>query len=112
MKVEQIIQLNCLIEGNRKIIQKELRKIKPLTNIPEDEIPLVLIEKVLLILSQKYQLEVWELTPDTGSSAKGIIWRASVVNKIALEEKIVIHGLHLYEVLAKSVLYIYNKRRK
>ena len=51
MKTEDIINLDCRKEENKEIIQKVLRKIKPLSRYPDGcDIPFEAIEKAITVM--------------------------------------------------------------
>ena len=57
MKTEQILNLDYRKEESQEIIQKVLRKIKPLSKYSdESNIPIEAIEKLIRVLVQKYEI--------------------------------------------------------
>ena len=65
MKTEDIINLDCRKEENKEIIQKVLRKIKPLSRYPDGcDIPFEAIEKAITVMCKKYCLRIKEFVPD------------------------------------------------
>lgn len=111
MKTEDILQLDCREKENKKIVQKVLRKIKPLSKCSEEIVPMEMLERVLRIIEKKYGYHIFMIFPDTYSSDDGIIWRAEVsskkTDKISYNKNI--YGITFYEVIAKSVIYMYSK---
>lgn len=115
MKTEDILQLDCRKEENKKIIQKVLRKIKPLSKCSdEEEIPFEMLEKVLRIIDKKYGFHIFLMFPDMLSSNDGIIWRAEVSppqsDKVKHNKNI--YGITFYELIAKVVIYEYSEVKK
>lgn len=109
MKTEDILQLDCRKEENKKIIQKVLRKIKPLSKYSdEEEVPFEMLEKVLRAIEKKYGYHIFMLFPDMQSSNDGIIWRAEVSLSNQKQNKN-IYGISFYELIAKVVIYEYSK---
>lgn len=112
MKTSEILQLDCREVNNRQVIQKVLRKVKPLADSPEKNVPLPLIEKLITLLSKKYNMSIREFVPDVRSNSTGMIWRATITNDTDFQVLQTVHGLSVYEVFAKSAIYMYSMREK
>lgn len=112
MRTSDIMNLDCRKEANRQVIQKVLLKIKPLTNSGEDIVSLPLIEKLVTLMSKKYSMSIKEFYPDVHSNSSGTIWRATIMNDTNFSTLANIHGLSLYEVFAKTAIYMYSVREK
>ena len=113
MKTEDIINLDCRKEESQEIIQKVLRKIKPLSRYPDGcDIPFEAIEKAITVMCKKYCLRIKELVPDIWSNKNNIIWRAVIINDTNLETVELVYGITLYEVFAKITIRIYAEVRK
>lgn len=114
MTMNEILNTNYRKEEGRQIIQRALRKIKPLSNYQEDEcIPVEMIEKLIWKLSLKYNMRIASIMPDLWASDKGIIWAARVINEENLSDYgKSIYGVSMYEVLAKTALFMYSKRKE
>ena len=113
MKTEDIINLDCRKEENKEIIQKVLRKIKPLSRYPDGcDIPFEAIEKAITVMCKKYCLRVKELVPDVWSNKNCTIWRAVIINDINLETVELIYGITIYEVFSKCAIRLYAEVRK
>lgn len=113
MTVQEIIELDYREEDNRNVIQKYLKKIKPFTKYNNnEEVPFNKIEKLVGILSKKYNLRIRELAPDIWTADEGVIWKAVIINDTTNLTKCIIYGLSLYEVFAKTVIYMYLERKK
>lgn len=114
MTTNEIINVNCRKEEGRKIIQRALRKIKPLSSYQDDEdIPVEMIEKLIWKLSLKYNMRVASIMPDLWASDKSIIWTARVINEENLSDYgRSIYGASMYEVLSKAALFMYSKRNE
>lgn len=112
MTTNQVLQLDCREEENKKIIQKVLKQIKPLSKYSdEDEIPFWAIEKAISVMSKKYNVRVREFNPDVWANKNETIWRATVVNETNLST-ISVYGISLYEVFAKVAVQMYSMVRK
>lgn len=111
MNTNQILNLDCRIEGNKEIIQKALRKIKPLAKCKEDIIPIEKIEKCIFVLCRNYNILPRGILTDEFSSDDGIIWKFEFVNASNLERFGICYGISFYEVLAKSAIMLFSKTR-
>ena len=111
MKTEQILNLDFRKEENKEIIQKVLRKIKPLSKCSvEEDIPLEKIEKVVKVLSNKY-----EITPQWVNMS----YRSNECNVYSVGVKTTtdhswlgnVYGMCLYELFAKLAIKMYSEIR-
>lgn len=113
MTTNEVINLDYREKKNKIIIQKVLRKIKPLSKYPDgSEIPLNDLEKVITIISKKYPLRVRELYPDIWSNDKLIIWKATLMNETTFKVIGSVYGVSIYEVFAKIVIKLYSEIKK
>lgn len=109
MTIDRIVQLDYREDANKKIIKEELKKIKPLSNIPVDEeVPFSMLEKLVTVLSKKYNARIKEFTADIWTSKGSIIWRSVILCDKDLKIIKLIYGLSMYEIFAKSALYMYS----
>ena len=105
---------DCQDERNRSI-QNRLKKIKPLSKYERTEdVPFYMIEKTVMVLSKKYNMRIKELTMDIWANDDEVIWRATVIddrnfNQVGVVLN-VIYGLSIYEVFAKTAIYMYYMR--
>lgn len=109
MKTEQILRLDYREEESKEIIQKVLRKIKPLSKYSEEEqIPLEAIEKLIRILCQKY-----EITPQWMSMSfhQAILGIYTIGVKTTTDHSWLgnVYGMCLYEVFAKLAIKMYSE---
>lgn len=114
MTINQVLDLDCREEESKEVIQKYLKKIKPLSKYGDDEdVPYNKVEKVITILSKKYDMRVREIVPDVWSGEDGIIiWRVTLIDNKTLYTLGIIYGLSLYEVLAKLAIFMYYIKDK
>lgn len=115
MTTKQILELDCRTEENKKVIQRVLRQIKPLSRYSvEQPVPLEAIEKAITVMSKKYDMAVREFILDSQSNGKGTIWMANVVGSTDMGTISLVYGLGVYEVLAKVAVCMYAqvKRRQ
>lgn len=109
MKTERILMLDYREEETKEIIQKVLRKIKPLSKYSEEcDIPLEAIEKLIFVLAQKYAITPQWLMM---SFHDGVTSVYSVGVKTTTDHKWIgtIHGMCLYEVFAKLAIKMYSE---
>lgn len=113
MKTEDILNLDCREKENKEIIQRVLRKIKPLSKYSDEcEIPLEAIEKLLTVMCKKYCINIKEITPNVLANNKQTIWKATIINENEFALLNYIYGVSIYEVLSKSTIEIYTKVKK
>lgn len=109
MKTEQILNLDYRKEETKEIIQKVLRKIKPLSKYSEEhDVPLEAIEKFIRVISQKYDIVPQWVTMSLYESAVNIY---SIGVKTAREHQWLgnVYGMCLYEVFAKLAIKMYSE---
>lgn len=109
MKTEQILNLDYIKEESQEIIQKVLRKIKPLSKYSdESNVPIEAIEKLVRVLVQKY-----EITPQWMSMSyfEPILGIYSIGVKTTTDHKWLgtVYGMCLYEVFAKLAIKMYSE---
>lgn len=110
MKTEQILNLDFRKEENREIIQKVLRKIKPLSKYSDEVVPIEAIEKLVRVLVQKYEITPQWMTMSFFEKTHTIY---SISIKTTNDHKWVgtIYGSCLYEVFAKLAIKMYSEVR-
>lgn len=105
MKTQDILELDYRKEENKNIIQKVLRKIKPLSKYSDEEIiPFEKLEKLILKISQKY-----EYSPEFHISSYTHIYYGFIKNmsndRIIYEK---VYGICIYELYAKMAIKMYS----
>ena len=108
MKTEQILNLDYRKKENKEIIQKVLRKIKPLSKYSDEvDVPIEAIEKLIHVLVQKY-----EILPQWMNMTyfEPIIGIYSISIKTTTDHKSLgdVYGMCLYEVFAKLAIKMYS----
>lgn len=108
MKTEQILNLDYRKEENREIIQKVLRKIKPLSKYSDEiNVPIEAIEKLVRVMVQKY-----EITPQWMSMSyfEPVLGIYSIGVKTTTDHRWLgtVYGMCLYEVFAKLAIKMYS----
>lgn len=113
MTIKQILDLDCREAESNVIIQEHLKKIKPLAKYKGvEDVPIYKIEKVISVLSKKYNMRIREFVPDIWSNENEIVWRAIIVDDRDIYEAGNVYGLSLYEVFAKIAIIMYMLRKK
>ncbi|MBR6605782.1 MAG: hypothetical protein IKK92_07950 [Prevotella sp.] len=113
MTTKEVMNLDCRKEENRKIIQKVLRQIKPLSKYSDEcDIPIEAIEKAISVMCKKYTMRVNQLTSDVLSNNEYTIWRAWLINDTNLKTIDDVFGVTLYETLAKTAIRLYSEVKK
>lgn len=113
MTTKEVMNLDCRKEENKRIIQKVLRQIKPLSRYSdEDDVPFEAIEKAVNVMSKKYAMRIREFYADVLSNDKGTIWKATIVNDVNLKTIDTVFGITLYEVFAKAAIRLYAEVKK
>lgn len=108
MKTEQILNLDYRKEENREIIQRVLRKIKPLSKYSDEtDIPIEAIEKLIRVLTQKYEIMPQWMNMSYFEPILGI-YSISVKTTINHEWLGTVYGMCLYEVFAKLAIKMYS----
>ena len=107
MKTDEILNVDYRKEESKEIIQKVLRKIKPLSKYSdENDIPIEAIEKLIHVLVQKY-----EITPQwmTMSYFETILGIYSIGVKTTAEHAWLgtVYGMCMYEVFANLAIKMY-----
>ena len=109
MKTEQILNLDYRKEESQEIIQKVLRKIKPLSKYSdESNVPIEAIEKLIRVLVQKYEITPQWMTMSYFESILGI-YSISVKTTNEHEWLGTVYGMCLYEVFAKLAIKMYSE---
>jgi hypothetical protein len=111
MKTEQILNLDYRKEESQEIIQKVLRKIKPLSKYSdESSIPIEAIEKLIRVLAQKYEITPQWMTMSYFESTLSI-YSIGIKTTTKHEWLGTVYGMCLYEVFAKLAIKMYSEVR-
>lgn len=109
MKTEQILNLDYRKEESKEIIQKVLRKIKPLSKFSDEEmIPLEAIEKTVKVLVNKYEIMPQWMTMNHREPVIGI-YSIGVKTADTHEWLGNVYGMCLYELFAKLAIKMYSE---
>lgn len=109
--ISKIINLDFLNdkEKSEKVIQRELREIKPLAKFPLDKrVPLEMIEKYIFLMVRKYNAHIvfnYITFDDYTESYPMFHLDLMFESECAI---ITIHGLSLYEVLSKTAVALFK----
>lgn len=108
MKTEEILNLDYRKKESQEIIQKALRKIKPLSKYSDEFVPLEAIEKLIRVLVQKYEVAPQWMTMSYFEPTLNI-YSISVKTTTKHEWLGTVYGMCLYEVFAKLAIKIYSE---
>ena len=114
MKTEQIMNLDCRKEENKKIIQKVLRQVKPLSKFSDEEqIPIEMLEKTVSVLTNKYEIQPQWIICGFRDTIRGGTGYYSVGVKTTTDHKWLgdASGCTIYELFAKLVIKMYTHVR-
>lgn len=107
MNTNDILNLDYREKHNQLIIQKALRKIKPLADYDlSQDVPLLKLETLVIKYEHKYPIRINYIEP---SAIPGEInyYRAVVRNTQSGEMLKTIYGCCLYELFCKLCIYFY-----
>ena len=110
MKTEQILNLDYRKEENKKIIQKVLRQVKPLSKFSDEkQIPIELLEKTVSVLTNKYEITPQWITCGYRDVAAGCVGYYSVGVKTTTDHAWLGNatGHTIYELFAKLTIKMY-----
>ena len=112
MRTDQILNLDYREEENKEIIQKVLRKIKPLSRYSLDEdVPIEVLEKLVKVMVHKY-----EITPQwiniTYDEPVLAIYSVGVKETVNHEWLGNVYGMCIYELFAKLSIKMYAEIKK
>lgn len=112
---DQVLNFDYSKEENKKIIQKVLRQIKPLSKFSEEEedIPLELLEKTISVLANKYVIMPQWVSMTHKGLRKGTIatYSCGITRSDTYEWLGTVYGSSLYELFAKLTIKMYSEVR-
>lgn len=109
MKTDDILNLDYRKEENREIIQRVLRKIKPLSKFSEEnDIPIEAIEKAIRVMVNKYEITPQWMTISYHEHVLGI-YSIGVKTSDTHQWLGNVYGMCLYEVFAKLAIKFYSE---
>ena len=108
-KLKQILDTDFRTNEGKQVIQDTLHKIKPLTKC-EGDIPLQKIEKLISLLSRKYNVGVQQINLSTIPNNVDV-YKATLCTFNSFEQIGVVYGCCVYELYAKIAILLYDKTR-
>lgn len=109
MKTEQILNLDYRKKENQEIIQKVLRKIKPLSKYSEESnIPIKAIEKLVHVIVKKYEI-IPQWIAMSYHEPTFCIYSIGVKTTTDYKCLGTVYGMCLYEVFAKLAIKMYSE---
>lgn len=108
MRVRDILQLDCREEENKEVIQKMLKKIKPFSKYEDEDVEISKIEKFIGVATKKYDLYVRDIMfASIVTDNNEILYNLHLYRESDLQIICEIYGCELYELMAKTAIYIY-----
>lgn len=108
MRVRDILQLDCREEENKKVIQNMLKKIKPFSKYEDEDVEISKIEKFIGVAVKKYDLYVRDIMfASIVTDNNEILYNLHLYRESDLQIICEIYGCELYELMAKTAIYIY-----
>lgn len=112
MRTDQILNLDYREEESKEIIQKVLRKIKPLSRYsPDEDVPIEALEKLIKAMVHKY-----EIAPQWINTAYDepvlAVYSAGVKETVNHEWLGNVYGICIYELFAKLSIKMYAEIKK
>ena len=106
MKTNDILELDCRDNKNKQKIQKVLKLIKPFSKYSDEEfIELKYIEKAIYNIIKRYKVDICSIITDCESNDESIIYKI-VIQYLGIYK--VIYGLGIYELYAKTLIFMYS----
>lgn len=107
MTTNELLGLDYTVEENKTIIQKALRRIKPLQDKPMDQdIPLLTLEILVGKYERKYNLMINYICPTYIPGEKNL-YCATIKPKDSTKIMEFIYATELYELFAKICIYFF-----
>ena len=108
MRVRDILQLDCREEENKEVIQNMLKKIKPFSKYEDEDVEISKIEKFIGVATKKYDLYVRDIMfASIVTDNNEILYNLHLYRESDLQIICEIYGCELYELMAKTAIYIY-----
>lgn len=109
MTTSEIMNLDFRKEESQEIIQRVLRKIKPLAKYSDEEtIPLEMLEKVVRVVCLKYSVHVHYITQSIHANDKETIWSATLISDTDMKDIDKVYGISMYELFAKMAIKLHS----
>lgn len=113
MKTSDILELDYRLDENKKVIQKVLKQIKPLSKYSDEDVPIDAIEKVIKTICQKYQVRIRNIIQDIWSNKKYNIWKCDIMIDGHIYDTLgTVYGMSIYELFAKIAILMYSEIKK
>lgn len=108
MRVRDILQLDYREEENKEVIQNMLKKIKPFSKYENEDVEISKIEKFIGVATKKYDLYVRDIMfASIVTDNNEILYNLHLYRESDLQIICEIYGCELYELMAKTAIYIY-----
>ena len=108
LRVRDILQLDYREEENKEVIQNMLKKIKPFSKYENEDVEISKIEKFIGVATKKYDLYVRDIMfASIVTDNNEILYNLHLYRESDLQIICEIYGCELYELMAKTAIYIY-----
>lgn len=107
----EILYVDYRKSESRALIQKTLRKLKPFKRYSDCDVPLEQLEKLVKVLTDKYDLAPQWIFLDTTASTS-LVYSCTILKKSSREPLQFVHGASIYELFAKLALGMAIEARK
>ena len=106
MKTKDLLELDFRKSESEKIMQSALRRVQPLSKLPEGRIPLGKLERLLFLFQVKYEVEVSNMT--LSYSEDQPIYCLKSKGVLSDQANHAVYGITLYEVFSKAIVAIWS----
>ena len=108
MRVRDILQLDCREEENKEVIQNMFKKIQAFSTYENEDVEISKIEKFIGVAIKKYDLYVRDIMfASIVTDNNEILYNLHLYRESDLQIICEIYGCELYELMAKTAIYIY-----
>lgn len=113
MTTESLLALDCCEDGSKELLQKALRKMKPLERYADKDgdIPLEKLESLLKAMCRKYCVRMQYIIFSVNENGM-ITYNMSVKRDDTHSWLGTVYGLDIYETFCKAAILIYSSVKK
>ena len=112
MKTDQILNMNYKKDENREIIQKVLKRIKPLSRYTDD-VPIEALEKLIAIICKKYNLDMqWIVVMSEDAEDGRLVYSCGVKTHDKSKWLGTVYASCIYELFAKLSIKLFSESKK
>lgn len=107
MKVSEILELDYRYKENREEIQKKLKSMKGFDKYSDEDVPMNKIERFVGTACRKYDVYVRDISFACIKTNKENLYTVHIFKESDLTMIGIVYGCELYELMAKTAIYIY-----